>query len=149
MTPYYPYERCVISNSSTPTLYPCDVYDHCARRRPRLTDPKQKVNATIVSISADEPLIEPQNTTLERSHASFALAAAHEARLVLSCRMLDTGVASDVSGVLRIARGGGWEEDVGEGGDEDGEAEGEVEGHEYLYHVGSDWGVKVFERGQG
>ena len=110
--------------------------------------PKQKVNATILSISADEPLIEPQTTSLERCHASFALAVAHEARLVLSCRMLDTGVASDVSGVLRIARGGGFEEDDGEGADNEGE-EGEVEGHEYLYHVGSDWRVKVFERGQG
>lgn len=63
--------------------------------------------------------------------------------------MLDTGVASDVSGVLRIARGGGFEEDAGEDTDNEGEEEGEVEGHEYLYHVGSDWGVKVFERGQG
>lgn len=101
----------------------------------------QRVDATIVSLSADEPLIEPQSTNLERSHAAFALSAAHEARLVLSCRMLDTGAASDVSGVLRITGGGGWDDDMVE-------EVGEVEAHEYLYFVGSDWGVRVFERGQ-
>ncbi|MBE3049071.1 hypothetical protein IMZ48_42540 [Candidatus Bathyarchaeota archaeon] len=68
---------------------------------------------------------------------------AHEARLVLSCRMLDTGAANDVSGVLRITGGGGWDADAAE---ESGEAD--VEAREYLYFVGSDWGVKVFERGQ-
>lgn len=83
--------------------------------------------------------MELQNTGLERSHAAFALSAAHEARLVLSCRMLDTGAASDVSGVLRITGGGGWDED---------DAEAEIEAHEYLYFIGNDWGAKVFERGQ-
>lgn len=56
--------------------------------------------------------------------------------------MLDTGAASDVSGVLRITGGGAWDEDAAE------EPGGDVEAHEYLYFVGSDWGVKVFERGQ-
>lgn len=50
-------------------------------------------------------------------------------------RLLDTGTAKDVSGVVRITRGGGGLERA-------------IEEHEYLYHVGGDGGVKVFERGQ-
>lgn len=55
-------------------------------------------------------------------------------------RGLDTGVARDVSGVLRICRGAG-------AGDEADEGEGEVEERECLYFVGADGGVRVFERG--
>lgn len=63
------------------------------------------------------------------------LSLAHEAEAVLSLRLLDTGTAKDVSGVVRISRGGGALDRV-------------VEEHEYLYHVGGDGGVKIFERGQ-
>lgn len=95
----------------------------------------QKVDACVVTLAADEPLLAAQATALEREHAAFALALAHEAEAVLSLRVLDTGAAKDVSGVVRITRGGG---DVGRSVDE----------HEYLYHVGGDGGVRVFERGQ-
>lgn len=71
-----------------------------------------------------------QTTSLERSHAALVLAQAHAADVVLSLRMLDTGVAKDVSGVVRITERGG---DNG--------------GAEYLYHVGGDGNVRVFERG--
>ena len=54
----------------------------------------------------------------------------------MSVRGLDTGVAKDVSGVLRISKG------VGESADEE-----DVEETECLYYTGSDGGVKVFERG--
>ena len=63
---------------------------------------------------------------------------AHQARFVTSMRELDTGVAKDVSGVLRITRG------PGEWGNNHGE---EVEEREFLYFVGGDGGVRVFERG--
>ena len=54
----------------------------------------------------------------------------------MSVRGLDTGPATDVSGVLRVSKGAGeWAN------------EGDVEERECLYHVGSDGGVKVFERG--
>ncbi|CAI4218295.1 unnamed protein product [Parascedosporium putredinis] len=81
----------------------------------------------------------------ERSHASLVLSTAHEARAVISLRTLDTGTAKDVSGVLRIGRGGAYE-DGATAGDED-EAY-EVEAHEYLYFVAQDGGLKIFERGQ-
>lgn len=98
----------------------------------------QKVHASIITVAADEPLIASQTTTLEKEHATFVLSLAHEAEAVLSLRMLDTGTAKDVSGVVRITRGGAW----------DSLESGRLEEHEYLYHVGGDGSVKVFERGQ-
>jgi len=66
----------------------------------------------------------------------------HAASLVVSTRGLDTGVARDVSGVLRVARGGGWDEQGEEGVDA-------VRDMEVLYHVAQDGSVRVFERGGG
>lgn len=62
----------------------------------------------------------------------MVLSTAHAADMVLSLRMLDTGTARDVSGVVRIT--GPGVEDCG----------GEME---FLYHVAADGGVRVFERG--
>ena len=64
------------------------------------------------------------------------LSVAHQADMVISLRLLDTGTAKDVSGVLRITRGGARE------------AQRSLEEKEYLYYVGGDGGVRVFERGQ-
>lgn len=65
----------------------------------------------------------------------------------MGVRALETGAARDVSGVLRITRGGGWG-GGGEGGwEEEGEGEGMGREVELLYLVGRDGNVKVFERG--
>ncbi|KAK3331086.1 hypothetical protein B0H66DRAFT_528417 [Apodospora peruviana] len=101
-----------------------------------LLDLQEKVDTTILALSADEPLVVAQTTTLEKEHSSFVLSLAHEAMMVLSLRLLDTGVAKDVSGVVRITAGGGVPHGMS------------IEENEYLYHVGGDGGVKVFERGQ-
>lgn len=53
----------------------------------------------------------------------------------MSLMGLNTGVARDVSGVLRISKGAGESADVGD-----------VERRECLYYIGSDGGVKVSER---
>ncbi|CAJ2503910.1 Uu.00g113040.m01.CDS01 [Anthostomella pinea] len=98
---------------------------------------REKVHSTIVTLSADEPLIASQTTSLEKQHASLVLSLAHEAQLVMSLRMLDTGTARDVSGVLRITPGG-----------ESSDSSTPVEERELLYLVGGDGGVRVFERGQ-
>jgi elongator complex protein 6 len=82
-------------------------------------------------------LISAQGTTLEREHASLALSLVHDAQLVVSLRMLETGTAKDVSGVLRVTPGG----------DED-TAGTIIEDRELLYFIGGDGGVRVFERGQ-
>ncbi|KAK6714097.1 hypothetical protein SNK04_005054 [Fusarium graminearum] len=90
------------------------------------------VHSTLLTLSADTPLVAAQATTLEREHASLVLSTAHVADAVLALRMLDTGTARDVSGVVRITGPG---------------IEGMGGAAEYLYHVVADGGVKVFERG--
>ncbi|EQB51292.1 hypothetical protein CGLO_09163 [Colletotrichum gloeosporioides Cg-14] len=101
-----------------------------------LLDLQEKVHASIVTVAADEPLIGAQATTLEKEHASFVLGLAHAAEMVVALRLLDTGTARDVSGVLRVTAGG------------DGDGERTVEEAELLYFVGGDGSVKVFGRGQ-
>ncbi|RYP74309.1 hypothetical protein DL769_004053 [Monosporascus sp. CRB-8-3] len=103
-----------------------------------LLDIRENVHSTIVTLSADEPLISSQTTLLEKEHAAFALSIAHSAHMVIGLRMLDTGTAKDVSGVLRITRGGQYDQ----------ETENAVDERELLYFVGGDGGVRVFERGQ-
>ncbi|KAJ0269182.1 hypothetical protein COL940_012681 [Colletotrichum noveboracense] len=97
---------------------------------------EQKVHASIVTVAADEPLVGAQATMLEKEHASFVLGLAHAAEMVVGLRLLDTGTARDVSGVLRVTAGG------------DGDGERAVEEAELLYFVGGDGSVKVFGRGQ-
>ncbi|KAL2020198.1 hypothetical protein VTK56DRAFT_8624 [Thermocarpiscus australiensis] len=101
--------------------------------REMLMDLREKTYAAIVTLAADDPLIKEQETTLEKHHAWFTLSLAHEADTVLSLRLLDTGAAKDVSGVLRITHGGNGID---------------IKDQEYLYHVGGDGSVRVFERGQ-
>ncbi|EXF85808.1 hypothetical protein CFIO01_10877 [Colletotrichum fioriniae PJ7] len=104
--------------------------------RDMLLGVQEKVHASIIAVAADEPLIAAQTTTLEKEHASLVLGLAHAAETVIGLRLLDTGNASDVSGVLRVTAGGGGEE------------ERAVEETELLYFVGGDGSVKVFGRGQ-
>jgi elongator complex protein 6 len=59
----------------------------------------------------------------------------------MSIRLLDSGTARDVSGVVRITTGS---QALGSSQ----EPRGKVEEKELLYFVGGDGGVKVFERGQ-
>ncbi|KAL0938016.1 uncharacterized protein CTRU02_207747 [Colletotrichum truncatum] len=101
-----------------------------------LLDSQEKVHASVITTAADEPLVAAQATTLEKEHAAFVLGLAHAAETVISLRLLDTGTANDVSGVLRITAGGNSDE------------QRTVEETELLYFVGSDGSVKVFGRGQ-
>lgn len=103
-----------------------------------LLDVQEQVHASIITASADEPLVAAQHTGLEREHAGLVLSLAHSAEAVMSLRLLDTGSASDVSGVMRITRGGA---------EPDGETD--VEEAELLFFVGGDGSVKMFHRGQG
>jgi elongator complex protein 6 len=66
---------------------------------------------------------------------------AHEANFIMGLRLLDTGTARDVSGVLRVS----VRDDIEQGGKN---IQRRMEEKEVLYFVGGDGGVKVFERGQ-
>lgn len=106
---------------------------------------REKVHSTILTISIDTPLLSPSSssssqTPLETNTSTFTTSLAHEASLILSTRLLDTGAARDVSGVLRITTGGNPVEEVGD--------EGGIEEKELLYFVNGDGSVRVFERGQ-
>lgn len=101
-------------------------------------DVREEVYATIMALSADAPLIDSQQTPLETNHAALVLGTAHQAELIMSLRLLDTGTARDVSGVIRITLGEGAETGDGQ----------QLEEKELLYFVGGDGAVKVFERGQ-
>lgn len=86
--------------------------------------------------SAAAPLL-----PLETRHAALVVGVGHVAAWTMGLRLLDTGVAADVSGVVRITRG---DVDL-----EDGEEGEEKVERELLYFVGGDGGVRVFERGSG
>lgn len=107
---------------------------------------QEHVRNTILSLSADRPFLSaavPDSadvppTPIEVETASFITSQAHIARLVLSVRGLDTGAATDISGVLRATRGGG-----------DLSSDTDVREGELLYLMQRDGNVKVFERGGG
>ena len=91
----------------------------------------------VLAVSGDQPLMHAQQTPLDVEHAAFVTGLVHQAYLVMSLRLLSTGAAKDVSGVLRVSRGGSVDEIGG----------GQVEEREVLYLVSGDGSVKVFERG--
>ncbi|KAF8434952.1 hypothetical protein BGX38DRAFT_1275246 [Terfezia claveryi] len=124
-----------------------------------LLDLRELSHNLLLTLNADTPLLTPAislatslfhnqappplgtgaHTRLETESAVFITMAVHNAEWVVGLRLLDTGVAKDVSGVMRITRGGAWEELEG-----DGEREKEV-----LYFVGEGGGgVEIFDRGE-
>lgn len=94
-------------------------------------------------LSAALPDINHNPTPLEAAHAAFVVQQAHISEWVLGLRPLDTGKARDVSGVIRVSRGGAWDDDVEEDANEQERKELEA-----LYFVQNDGGVRVFERGE-
>ena len=64
--------------------------------------------------------------------------------MVLQLRELDTGVARDVSGVLRVSKGGAWEV----AREEKNEENAAWEEREVLFFVQGDGAVRVFGRGE-
>ncbi|KAI7182386.1 hypothetical protein D0869_01118 [Hortaea werneckii] len=115
---------------------------------------RSMVHATIVTCAADTPILaaaaaaasptggEGVPTPLEAESAAFAVQQGHSAEFVVSARELETGAAKDVSGVLRVTRGG-----AAFSREEEGEGVEEVKEMEALYLVQRDGNVKVFERG--
>ncbi|KAH4945426.1 hypothetical protein HBI23_027400 [Parastagonospora nodorum] len=108
------------------------------------------VSHVLTHIQADNPLLSlstpPQ--PLEIAHHNLLVKLGHMSRRILGVRVLDTGVARDVSGVIRVTeqrmhgRGLGFK-------DEDKARDDRGKGKEFLYQVKGDGSVKVFERGAG
>ena len=120
---------------------------------------RRRVHTTILTLAADAPLLPYDSHHLSPplgvAHSALVTWAAHQAAFCISLRTLHTGVARDVSGVLRITIGGqesidgdGEQPERGGEGDTGGGEEGQVEEGEFLYFVGGDGGVRVFGRGE-
>ncbi|KAK6502255.1 hypothetical protein TWF506_002838 [Arthrobotrys conoides] len=103
-------------------------------------DLREISSTTTILLPSDSVLLQtsPSSTPLELSHANLMISLGHTADAILSLRFLDTGVAKDISGVLKVTRGAG---NLGETG-------GVVEEKEMLYYE-SDTGVRIFARGSG
>ncbi|KAM0718303.1 hypothetical protein Q7P37_006635 [Cladosporium fusiforme] len=137
------------SSSSTKTLLILDYPALLLAANPTITSASlstllltlrthPSVHSTLLTTPADGPFLSaslPDTNTnptpIESETAAFTVQQAHSARSVLSVRELDTGAARDVSGVLRVTKGGKCDGDVGE--------------WEGLYFVGRDGGVKIVE----
>jgi len=107
-------------------------------------------HSTTLACSADLALLHPSAsgpaTPLETAHRAFVVTLAHQARFVLQLRGLGTGAARDVSGVLRVSKGGG-----GGGGEGEEMTEDEDEddaGGEWLYLAKGDGSVSVWGKGE-
>lgn len=134
-----------------------------------ISEASRRVHTTVVSVAADPPLLSAATTSmhqattdgdhgagtvgasafspLEEQYAGLVASLAHRAACVMQLRRLETGWARDVSGVLSVSRGGGWEGCDDGGGGGGGLGEGEEGEKEVLYFVKGDGKVNVFERG--
>jgi elongator complex protein 6 len=109
------------------------------------------VSHILTHVQSDNPLLSlstpPQS--LEIAHHNFLVKLGHMSRRILGVRVLDTGVARDVSGVVRVTEqrvgwmGLGFEDEKEKGNGDNGR------GKEFLYQVKGDGSVRVFERGAG
>lgn len=62
-----------------------------------------------MSLSSDHNLIHAdQETDLTKNQSVLLTSLLHRAYAVISLRPLQTGMAKDVDGVIRITRGGAW-----------------------------------------
>ncbi|KAF8538914.1 hypothetical protein BDD12DRAFT_126095 [Trichophaea hybrida] len=105
-----------------------------------LMDWNELVSSTTVMVNADSALVSRSRTRLEMEESSFVTTLAHQASSVTSLRMLDTGLAKDVSGVLRVTTASNTTSSNRQNGQDWNEKE-------VLYFV-RDGSVEVFNRGQ-
>ena len=99
--------------------------------------------AVVFTTSADGPLINNHHgsaTPLEQGHAALVSSLAHQCGWVLQLRGLDTGSARDITGVLRVSKGGEHEARK--------DQEALLDETEWLYQVKGDGSVRVWSRGE-
>lgn len=109
---------------------------------------QNSVSHVLVHLQSDLALLTPSAPpqALQTAHQNLVVKTAHMSASVLGVRVLDTGVARDVSGVLRAtANRDSW---ASIGTRSDGGRSDVIEtGAELLYKVQGDGSVRVFERG--
>ena len=114
----------------------------------------QSVSHLLVHLQSDLALLTPSlpPQPLQIAQQNLVVKTAHMSAKILGVRLLDTGVARDVSGVLRATvNKDSWAtvgalRSAGSGGRADADPLEEM-GSEVLYKVHGDGSVKVFERG--
>lgn len=109
------------------------------------------VSHVLTHVHADTPLISPSAPAqpLEISQFNLLTKLAHMSTRTLGTRVLDTGVARDVSGVVRVTeQRSGWQ-DLGLEEEGSLKEDNAGKGKEFLYQVKGDGSVKVYERGAG
>ena len=102
-----------------------------------------------MSVSADSPLLFPASssqTPLEKSHLTFVTNVAHQADHIIQLRGLETGVARDVSGVVRVNGRRGWNGKRDETWNELPGKNLEQRDWEGLFYLETDGNVKVWQR---
>ena len=107
-----------------------------------LSQIRPQAKAVILTCSADTPLLHNRHagaTPLERQHSTFVSTLGHQASWIFQLRALDTGAAKDVTGVLRVSKGGSHDQEEGTASLEDGE---------WLYQLKGDGSARVWSRGQ-
>ncbi|KAJ9609094.1 hypothetical protein H2200_006865 [Cladophialophora chaetospira] len=109
----------------------------------------------VLTCNADGPLLQTATsanhdtgTPLERNHAHFLTSMAHQSRWVSQLRGLDTGSAKDVSGVVRVSRGGAADDDEITSTTGSGLPSHDLADGEWLYHLKADGSVRVWSRGE-
>jgi elongator complex protein 6 len=99
-----------------------------------------RVHATVIMLRADlfDSEVEPQTPTpMQIQQQQLVLSLAHQANAVFSVRRLDTGLAKDVAGVLRVTTAMRDCTDDGQGSP----------AKEFLYQVHDNRTAVVWERG--
>lgn len=124
---------------------------------------RTKCHALVLTYQADSPLLHgpavtpsldaglPTPTPLERNHVHLLISLAHLARWLFQLRGLDTGSAKDVSGVVRVSRGGDVGIDAGLDGRQERQQRVQVQDlvdGEWLYQLKGDGSVRVWARGE-
>lgn len=109
------------------------------------------VSHILTHMQSDNPLLHlsvpPQ--PLELAQHNLLVKCGHMSRRILGVRILDTGVARDVSGVIRITEQKHEWLDLELSENEPKEGNDAGKGKEFLYQVKGDGSVRVFERGAG
>ncbi|KAF2477290.1 uncharacterized protein BDR25DRAFT_321690 [Lindgomyces ingoldianus] len=136
----------LLATSPSPSTSTLTSSTLCSTLLTLQTNPPYPASHILVHLNADTPLLSP-SSPLEIDEHNLLVKLAHMSTRICSCRVLDTGVARDVSGVLGVTQNrvrGGLVLGMLEGEDEE-----STKGRELLYLVKGDGSVRVFERGAG